>query len=216
MAKTTFKQTDLQWIVEYDYERSTCHCSEAICRCTTIENAYIESVNVNNVINELYRKYCKAASAIDTYCFDRLCSIYEIYDKYCYNIDIGGGYYGEEVYGVYFENEEQLIKAYNEVLTQETDIEKIKYCLELEYSYLIDSVEVATTATIVDVSTKDIHLPQKEYFIKLNKEVIEEYKNRSLAVAVCTKDGDKYRLIDGYHRFIANKDRATNKIIVLE
>ena len=216
MAKTTFKQTDLQWIVDYDYERSMCHCGESICRCTTIEHAHIESVNVNKVINELYRKHCKAASAIDAYCFDRLCSIYKIYDKYCYYIDIGGGYYGEEVYGIYFENEEQLVKAYNEVLTQETDIEKIKYCLALEYNYLIDSVAAATTVTIVDVSPKEIHLPQTEYFIKLNKEVIEEYKNRSLAVAVCIKDGDKYRLIDGYHRFVANKENDEVSIVVLE
>ena len=44
----------------------------------------------------------------------------------------------------------------------------------------------------------------------------EDYKNRKLAVAICIKDNNKYRLVDGYHRFIANKDRDFVDIIVLE
>lgn len=52
---------------------------------------------------------------------------------------------------------------------------------------------------------------------------VEDYKNRKLPVAVCVKEKDRfhdvfdrYVLVDGYHRFVANKERATNKIVVLE
>ena len=52
--------------------------------------------------------------------------------------------------------------------------------------------------------------------MKLDKEVIADYKNRKLPIAVCIECGGRYKLIDGYHRFVANKDRVTNQIIILE
>ena len=54
----------------------------------------------------------------------------------------------------------------------------------------------------------------------LDREVIEDYKNRDLPIAVCLNEKDsycdKYILIDGYHRFIANKDKRMMIIVVLE
>jgi hypothetical protein len=147
----------------------------------------------------------------------------KIYDKDYYEVESCGGYYGEEIGGVYFEDEEKIVNAYNELLKLESDIEKIKYILELEYGYLIDRVTDSTVATIKIVNTEKIKLPQKEYFVRLNKDIIEDYKDRKLPVAVCIEEKDRfhdvfdrYILIDGYHRFVANKNRNVNKIIVLE
>ena len=54
MDKWIFKKTDLSWIVDYDYERSACTCDEPyVCRCTTIERAWVESINVKLVIASL-------------------------------------------------------------------------------------------------------------------------------------------------------------------
>lgn len=222
-----FKRTNLQYEVEYDYERSECTCDayerHDYCRCTTIERAWVESINVKSVVDKLYTKYCTEHSELHEYCFDRICSIFKIYDKDYYEVESTWGYYGEEIGGVYFENEKKIVEAYNEVLEQKSDLEKIQYVLKLEYSYLIDRLLYVTSATIEEVSTEKIKLPQQEYFVKLSKEVIEDYKDRKLPVAVCIKKKDRfhdafdtYTLVDGYHRFIANKDRATNKIIVLE
>lgn len=222
-----FERTNLKYEVEYDYERSRCTCDAYergdYCRCTTIDRAWVESINVNDIIKYLYERHSKDQSEINEYCFDRICSAFRIYDKDCYEVESCGGYYGEEIGGVYFENEEKIVEAYNEMLELKSDLEKIQYILKLEYSYLIDRVLYVTSATIEEVSTKKIKLPQKEYFVKLSKEVIEDYKDRKLPVAVCIKEKDRfydafdtYTLIDGYHRFVANKDRKTNKIIVLE
>ena len=220
MDKWGFKKTNLQWIVDYDYDRSSCHCdayeSGDYCRCTTIERTWIEKVNVRDVVSELYHKHCRTDSYIDKYCFDRICHAFKIYDKDLYEVETGRGYYGEEVYGVYFENEEKIFDAYYELFALNTVLDKVKFCLELEYSYLIDWVASATSAAIIDVSPKNIRLPQTEYFIKVDKDVIEEYKGRDLPIAVCIRDGDYYRLIDGYHRFVANKDRDDVEIIILE
>lgn len=226
-----FERTNLQYDVEYDYERSACTCDayerNDYCRCTTIERAWVESINIERVINRLYTKYCKEHSRINEYCFERICVALKIYDKDYYEVESCGGYYGEEIGGVYFEDEEKIVNAYNELLNLESDIEKIKYILKLEYGYLLDKISYATSAKIEEVSTEKIKLPQQEYFMKLSKEVIEDYKNRKLPVAVCIKEKEllsaffdkytyRYILIDGYHRFVANKDKKMNEIIVLE
>lgn len=225
--KPVFERTNLKYEVDYDYIRSQCTCDAYergdYCRCTTIERAWVESINVKDVINYLYKRHCKEDSEINKYCFDRICSAFKIYDKDYYEVESCGGYYGEEIGGVYFEDEEKIVEAYNELLELKSDLEKIQYVLKLEYSYLIDRVLYVTSATIEEVSTEKIKLPQKEYFVKLGKEVIEDYKDRKLPVAVCIKNRDRfhdvfdtYTLVDGYHRFVANQDRKTNRIIVLE
>lgn len=216
MKKINFERTNLQWIVDYDYDRSACTCDADYCRCTTIEYAWIDNINVNKVVKKLYDTHSRTDSDIDEYCFDRICSVFKIYDKDYYEIETCSGYYGEEVDGVYFENEEKIFNAYYEVIALNTNIEKIKYCLKLEYNYLIDRVESASLAHILKASPSSIRLPQTEYFIKLENNVIENYKDRELPVAVCVRDGGCYRLIDGYHRYIANKDRDKVNIIVLE
>ena len=216
MRKHIFEKTNLDWIVDYDYERSACTCGDWLCRCTTIERAWVDKINVNKVVDKLYHTHSKSDLDIDKYCFDRICYAFKIYDKDFYEVETGGGYYGEEVHGVYFEDEEKIVNAYREVLALNTDVEKIKYCLRLEYGYLIDCVESATLANLITTPPNDIRLPQMEYFKKVDKNVIEEYKNRNLPVAVCVRDGNKYRLIDGYHRFVANKDSNEVYIIVLE
>lgn len=220
MNKWSFKKTDLSYIVDYDYNISDCTCdaeSESeICRCTTIEKVWIEKINIKEVVDELYRKHSRTESCIDKYCFDRICYAFEIYDKDSYEIETGGGYYGEEVYGIWFENEEKIFDAYYEMLALNTVLEKIQYCLKLEYGYLIDCVESAASAVIIEVSPNNIRPSQKEYFAKVDKNVIEEYKDRKLPIAVCVKDDNRYRLIDGYHRFAANKDRDSVEIVILE
>lgn len=216
MKKPIFSKTDLSCIVDYDYDRSGCTCHDWPCRCTTIENTRINHVNTNEVVKELSYAYSRKNSEIDKYCFDRICYALKIYDEYLYEIKTGCGYYGEEVYGVYFEDEEKIFNAYNELLSLDSDLAKIQYCLKLEYGYLLDCVESATSVSIIEVSPNAICTPQMEYFKKVDKDVIEEYKDRNLPIAVCVKHGDKYRLIDGYHRFVANKDREVVDIVILE
>lgn len=225
------KRTNLQYEVEYDYIRSECTCNAYedgdYCRCTTIERAWVESVNVSQVVEKFYKRYCSEQSEINKYCFDRICTAFKIYDKDHYEVESCGGYYGEEIEGVYFDNENGLLEAFSDLLTLESDIEKIKYVLEIEYGYLLERIKNKTVAKIKMVDTDSIVLPQQEYFVKLDREVIEDYKNRDLPIAVCLKEKElvseffdrynyRYILVDGYHRFVANKDKKMMTIVVLE
>ena len=218
MEKPIFRKTNLWCTVDYDYDRTPCTCGAefGICKCTKIINAHVDNLDARSVVEELYHKHNRTNSDIDKYCFDRICYAFNIYDEDFYEVETAWGYYGEEVEGVWFDNEEKVFDAYYELLTLNTDLEKIQYCLKLEYEYLIDCVESATSAAIIEVSPNNIRLPQTEYFIKIDKNVIEEYKDRDLPIAVCIRDGNYYRLIDGYHRYVANKERNNVNIVILE
>ena len=216
MNKHTFEKTNLDWVVDYDYERSQCRCKEWICRCTTIESAWVEKVNVQEVVNKLYSAHGKNTTELDKYCFDRICHAFKIYDKDLYEVKTGGGYYGEEVYGVYFYDEEKIAKAYQELTALETDVAKVKYCLKLEYGYLLEDITTANRCYAVNVVPGLVRLSQREYLIKVSRDVIDAYKDIKMPVAVCVKDGGSYRLIDGYHRFVANNDKNSVRIVVLE
>ena len=220
MNKPTFKKTNLSWVVDYDYERSGCHCDAYTrgdyCRCTTIERAWVEEVNVKEVIDALYSEHHKNTTELDRYYFDRICHIFQIYDKDLYEVETGAGYYGEEVYGVYFDDEEKIVKAYHELTSLKTDVEKVKYCLKLEYGYLLECVVTANHSYTVSIVPGLVKLPNREYFTRVNRDVVDAYRNRKLPVAVCVKDGGSYRLIDGYHRFVANNDNSSVRIVVLE
>ena len=220
MKNTTkeFVKTNLIDYINFDYERSGCICNEYICRCTKIEHSWIEDVPVNKIINVLYEKYRSnnAKSIIDKYCFDRICHELKIYDKDLYEIEVTNGYYGEEVEGIYFTKEEELLECYEVIQNLNEDIDKIKCCLNFEYGYLIDSVRNATNVSVVTVSPKTVYCPQREYFHKLSTSVIDHYKSIQIPICVCIGNTDNYRLIDGYHRYAASKDKENVDIIVLE
>lgn len=215
-----FKQTDLKYVLDYDYDRSSCHCHAYergdYCRCTSIINFKLTSVGVKEVVKKFYDKYHRTDSVIDAYCFDRICHEFKIYDTTKYEPKYCAGYYGEELEGIYFEDEKQIVDSYIELLNLKTDIEKIQYCLMLEYGYLIESVSNAISCHVETVLTANVVPPQVEYFIKVDKNSIDSYTNRVLPVAVCIKDGTRYKIIDGYHRFVANKSRENLDIIVIE
>lgn len=212
MKNQKFQNTNLQYDLEFDYDRTGCTCHDSICRCTSIINKRIEHIDPNRIIKQLM----PAGSDIDKYCFERICYAYKIYDADYYTIESGYGYYGDEIYGVYFDKEEQIMRQYADICKLSSDLEKIQYCLEMEYGYLLDVVKNAEKAYIEDIATERIYVPQFEYFKKIDKDIIDTYRNRKYPVAVCIKNCSTYRLIDGYHRFAANKDNKLIQIIVLE
>lgn len=204
--------------VEYDYERSDCTCNDWICRCTTIDRRWIEKIEINETITRLCESnyHIKDLNYIDFYCFDRICRIFRVWDKEYYEIEVCGGYYGEEIAGVYFENEEKVVSEFNKLLELKSDIDKIKYVLRLEYGYVIKSVEDANSISIVECNPELIVSPQMEYYRRLEKDVVDSYKGYEAPCAICKKCNDKYLTIDGYHRVAANQDKENITIIVIE
>ena len=102
------------------------------------------------------------------------------------------------------------------MLKLNSDIDKIKYILKLEYGYVIDSITNCHNVIVTSCSPKSVISPQREYCHRLEKEVVESYRDYKIPCAVCKKSGDKYLIIDGYHRVAANKNKDNIEIIVID
>lgn len=193
---TTLKEfkNHLQYTIDYSYERdrSNCDCYD-ICRCSKIVNTRIN--NLNDVYEALLR--C-GTTTLEKYILDRLYSIYKLYDSSNYNVLIGGGYYGEEVYGINNDNIDKLIEQFNSL--QHLSLkETLLGLLELEYNHIPNFLnEASFTETIFELSNLN--------YLMLKKDKCE--LNTLIPIAILYDNGYEYRIIDGNHRL--NKTKSLN------
>ena len=214
--KTDLSYTDA---VDYDYERTACTCNDWPCRCTRIYDQHITHININKVMTDILHKHFKGnikISEFDLYCFDRICRLNKIWDQYEYTVEVCDGYYGEEINGVYFDNESVVISQFEQVLGMDNDLQKLKYILELEYGYVIGSVQNATSISVLECSPSMVITAQDTYYHKLEKDIIDSYRDYNLPCAVCKKREDYYIVIDGYHRVAAAQNKENIDIILIE
>lgn len=105
-----------------------------------------------------------------------------------------------------------------EFSTRKTDLEQLLYVLVEEYGYVLDALENMTKVSIVNVAIDDVRPGNMEYHSKLNKHSCPYYskdEEYELPVAVCIRSGEKYRLIDGYHRYGTAKQDKRKKIDIV-
>jgi len=191
--------------VKFDYrEKSSCDwygCTdEGMCRCRVIEEAKVTSVDVNRIADQLKDK---TDSVVDVYCIDRILVINKIWEVDCWEIVVCRGYYGEEIDGVYLD---QTIAAECEkqiefIRKSKTDKDKIECILNLEYGYVLEEAKNRKWS-VVNVPFEKLDFRQ-DHYAKLDKDIVLRYKDHFLPRGICLKKGDRYRVIDGYHRCCA-------------
>jgi len=218
------RYVDLDYGYETNCEDSGCH-EEGICRCGRIVDVTIEKVRSASIFS-IFKPITKD-TLIDGYCIDRILHCNCIWDtkpEEVWEINICGGYYGEEIDSVKFNFfiKEKLTEQIKDFLSLESKADKIKNVLSLEYDYLLNSIENLKEANIVRVFRKDIQIGQKDHYEKLNKYAVNSYKEMytenkvpPIPICVCTRSNGEYKLIDGYHRLSACNAEEID-IIVLE
>jgi hypothetical protein len=167
--------------------------------------------------SEFYSFYAKNATnaSIFNYCLYRLLVINKLYDTSSWEVNVCRGYYGEEVNGVNLTDEVyNTLTAQIETLNSSSKDDQIKFVLELEYGYVLDSLK-DVSFEIVDSQKKDLIAGNEVYRKKVQKGT---YKKHNLPVGIYLEDGNKFRLIDGYHRFVdlvcPSKDSDSFEVIV--
>jgi hypothetical protein len=215
--------------VEYDYNVvRDCYAKgcrdEGICRCGKIEDIEIKKVN-RTVLNSLVKKIKlrKNAKVKETegrfileneqffmYCVDRLFTINKLYDGDVWDINVRGGYYGQEINSVSppLSFSDDVIK-----IAKLDPQQRIKYVLTREYGYLHDRLKDKSFVEKT-VSTKNL-VVGNEYRKTDGK--LYECSEYNLPIGIYLKEKDKYVLMDGYNRFygiVPNKE--TVQIIIAE
>jgi len=64
-------------------------------------------------------------------------------------------------------------------------------------------VKSATSCEIVEAVKHELVAPNKEHYIKLDKDLVTKYKDYEFPIGVYMYNHGRYRVIDGYHRYQA-------------
>lgn len=198
---------------DYDYdvyracENGADCCRYDFCRCGVIQNARILKLpsNILETYMDEFRPPLKEKSPkkytvtkkqpwsdLEMYCLDRLFIINQMYDLNKYRVYATGGYYGEEIGGVNIED--STFRADVNKMLNMPDNEKIRFVLNREYGYLLPELEKADFV-IEEINYADI-LPPDDY-----RRTVGDCELRSAIIGVYKRLGDKYRIIDGHHRW---------------
>lgn len=219
-------EKDFQWSgvdVNYNYEYycDTYGCDEeGICRCGTITYETIGLVKTKPVADAIYDIYFKDNIAttrnnkiqslwgitpeLVKYAIDRLLVVNKIWDRNNWDIEIGNGYYGQEIDGAYIKNSvsKKLESEIETILGINSDVELIHHILKLEYGEVLEVLK-NTTFSVEFVRRSNIVFGNNEHFKNVIKKDIPYYSDRDytgIRGIVLKRDDGKFRLIDGYHR----------------
>ena len=226
-------------MVSYDYdtiyscEESGCN-EEGICRCGHITNTYLNKVDVSAIVTNIYSEIFDnsistkrnnainslwgISSEIQKYTIDRILRVNKIWKPEFWNINVSGGYYGQEIDEVILI--EDMVLKINSQLEMAFQIdnlsERVEYLLTIENGFILDDIkDKKYHISVIDID--DIIFSNTEHKRKVVIEELEHYSDRNYSGirGIVKKDGIKWKLIDGYHRLSKTENKLV-KVLVIE
>lgn len=231
-------RNDFKYSVSYNYdteyscEESGC-IEEGICRCGHITNTYLTKVDVSgvaaNIFSEIFDNSISTkrhnvinslwgiTEEIEKYTIDRILRINQIWKPEFWEINVTGGYYGQEIEDVVLI--ENMIQKLNTQLEMAFEIdsltERIEYLLELENGFILDELkDKKYNVSVIDID--DIIFSNKDYKKRVLIEELEHYSDKNYygIRGIVKKDGKKFKLIDGYHRLSKTENKLVKVLVV--
>jgi LEA14-like dessication related protein len=114
LAKIDFHYSGVDCDYDYIYDCESYGC-DSICRCGSIQNTSIDKVDIPTIVERIYQEYVGTndlvtqrdnklksilfgtGKELDIYTIDRVVRKFKLYDEYSWDIDVCGGYYGDEL-----------------------------------------------------------------------------------------------------------------------
>lgn len=217
--KVIYLTNNFQYVcgTDYDYEsHQDCDggCENDYCRCSRISDARVTKIDVTEIKNHIIDSIKKEKSLSElindnftVYCIERLMVIHQMYDINRYEVQVDGGYYGEEIGDITFDDFNRFQKDLSHLVHLSTNKGKMEFILLKEYGKILDKLKDVEW-TIENVKLSEIITPNEEYAAKLKKENFEYSLKPSTHGVVLNKDENTrvFTLIDGYHRYTKNKE----------
>lgn len=215
-----FQYSGADCIYDYIYDCESYGC-DSICRCGSIQNTCMDKIDIPAIVERIYKEYIGTndlvtqrdnklksilfgtGKELDIYTIDRVVRKYKLYDEYSWEIDVCGGYYGDELNGINIcSNIAQRIEEELNIAFSIDELNgRIEYLLGLEYGSLLPELENCNYE-IVELDKSDVVFGSTNHYDKVKQKDLTHYDEKSydgIRGVVLEKDG-KLRVIDGYHR----------------
>lgn len=213
---------------------TNCGCSGGECtseynKCYIIDNVKIININLEELAEECLRK--KDVTHLVRYAAYRIISQSKLANKDNWQADVGRGYYGEEIHGFNFSDLkeiERVEQALLQITEDKTEKQLLDIALEFEYGYVLESLQ-GKSATTYYIDADAIVPVARDHYNRLDRNQVSKYQDKflekswdkkptkfqKLPVCVVLREGEKYRLIDGYHRYAAHVKSVGKNIHVI-
>jgi hypothetical protein len=228
VGKNFSYSVDYTYNTQYSCKESGCDW-EGICRCGTIYDEHIKSVDIQAVVGDIYSEYFDntlsterdnklnsvlngISKEINIYTIDRIVRHFDVQNSLNWEIEVEGGYYGQEIGDVIISDEiARKIEQYLEIAFSIDDLSgRIEYLLGLEYGHLLPEL-VGKKYEVISVDKKDLIFGSEGHYKKVKNKKLDHYSDynydgiRGIVIEKERKAGNQFRLIDGYHRCSATK-----------
>lgn len=188
--------SDLRYVVDYEYDKDCSECnSNDYHRNCVIVNFEIKDVNARSCVE---RVLSGVTDPILRYCIERILHIKQIYNQENWDSSVSRGYYGEEVDDVWFTGRGESAAMIGE-LEPLSDRDRVLKVLEYEYGFILPALQEIKAFTVKEVELEDIVFPNDHYVAKVGLGA-SFYPEWPYPLGVCVTHGQKYKIIDGYHR----------------
>ena len=232
--------TNFIYHTDYDYndyrdcESYGCD-EEGICRCGTIDDAHVISVKIPPMVNEIYENYFDnslstkrnstintilggVSKEIDIYTIDRILRINKVYEPTNWEINVCGGYYGQEIDNIILEDSiaRKLEEQIDEALSIIELTKRVEYLLKLEYGHILPSLQNCQYS-VETIERDKIIFGNNNHYKKVNLKNIDHYSdnNYNSIRGIVLKKDEEYRLIDGYHRCSSTNNKTIQLIVAI-
>lgn len=222
----TFQYNGVYVDYSYNNDCESYGCDEeGICRCGSITNECVKSVDVSLIVKKIYDDFFEKGKAadrnnainevlygigkdIDIYTIDRILRSYKIWENDNWNIEIEGGYYGQETGDITIKETiaDKIEAELMTVFSLPSLKEKIEYLLKVEYGKILPEITDSNYESIT-IDKDDIIFGTEKHLDKVMRKDLDFYsdKNYNGIRGIVKKSGDKWRVIDGYHRIFSTK-----------
>lgn len=243
MLENRFQEINIDFDYETEYSCGDSGCDEeGICRCSRIYDIRINTVDINRLVDFIYESFLDNSKAgkrqqklnqlfyggevVDKYCINRIVSKYKLYEGDNWEVEVTGGYYGDEIGDVTMN---QIVfnlvqSEFQKLMELETLSEKIKLVLSLEYGYLLPDL-ANKDFEIIEITKSDIDFKSlNQNHIRLVDEEkglnsLNHYNSSSyhLPRGVVRKSGNQqFKIIDGFHRIIGYDSVSSFPVFVIK
>lgn len=205
---------DYRYIADVDSETSNnceVECVNDYCRCGIITNARVTGFYGGS--KELLTSK-DDIGPIEEYVLDRIVRHTSAWDMF--TVSVERGYYGQETGSVLIDTSSKAYQEFNRKIELfnrlENTTQRVQMALNFEYGYLLPEITSIEEWDVLDLVIDTVHV-DKKIMSRTSDEVVNKYKYEIPDIkGVVVKDGEFYRLVDGFHRYAAwTKDKQKQR-----